>query len=332
MQTRRLGPLEVSAIGLGCMGMSQSYGAADPAQAEATLLRALELGISFFDTANVYGLGHNETLVGRVLRPYRERIVVATKFGIQAGPKGPTGVEGDPAVVPLRCDESLQRLGIDVIDLYYLHRVDPRVPIEETVAAMAELVSAGKVRALGLSEVDAPTLRRAHAVHPIAAVQSEYSLWTRDPEREVLGACSELGVGFVPFSPLGRGFLTGTLASPAAFGERDLRRRLPRFQPGNFERNRALVAQLERFAQSRGATPAQVALAWVLARGPQVVPIPGTKRVARLEENAAAVGIALTRAEVEELSGVFAPDAVAGARYPEALLKALRTQGSQEGR
>ena len=325
METRSLGPLSVSALGLGCMGMSQSYGPADPVEAEATLRRALELGITFFDTANVYGLGHNEELVGRVLRPHRDRVVLATKFGIVAGPKGPTGVEGDPAVVAARCDESLARLGVDGIDLYYLHRVDPKVPIEDTVGAMAELVRAGKVRALGLSEVGAETLRRAHAVHPIAAVQSEYSLWTRDPEGGVLGACEELGVGFVPFSPLGRGFLTGALTSPDQLGKGDMRRRLPRFEAENFARNQALLASVRAVADARGATPAQVALAWVLARGPHVVPIPGTKRVARLEENAGAEALRLSADDVVELERAFAPEAVAGARYPEALLRTLQT-------
>lgn len=313
--------IEVSAIGLGCMSMSQSYGQPDPVEAEATLRRALEVGITFFDTANAYGDGHNETLVGAVLGADRSRVVLATKFGII---REKPGVDGDPAHVAGYCDASLARLGTDVIDLYYLHRVDARVPIEETVGAMAALVAAGKVRALGLSEVSSDTLRRAHAVHPITAVQSEYSLWTRDVERKLLATCAELGVAFVPFSPLGRGFFTGTVTDNTSFGAGDMRKNFPRFQAENFEANQRLLEGLRAVAGEVGATPGQVALAWLTAKGPHVVPIPGTKRVARVEENAAAGDLSLSAAHVAQLDALFDPSNIAGERYPEAMLRTVQ--------
>ena len=322
MHHRTLGSsgIDVSAVGLGCMGMSQSYGEPDPVEAEATLRRALEVGVTFFDTANAYGDGHNERLVGRVLGPDRSRIVLATKFGII---REAPGVDGKPANVARYCDASLGRLGTDVIDLYYLHRVDAAVPIEETVGAMAQLVQAGKVRALGLSEVSSDTLRRAHAVHPIAAVQSEYSLWTRDVEKLLLATCTELGVAFVPFSPLGRGFFTGAIAEPE-FGKGDMRKTFPRFQGENFAHNRRLLAGLEAVAAEVGATPGQASLAWLLAKGPSVVPIPGTKRVARIEENAAAADVRLDARQVARLDELFDPANVAGERYPGAMFKSIQ--------
>lgn len=321
MKRRTLGGgLEVSAQGLGCMGMSQSYGAADEAEAAATLLRALDLGITFFDTADVYGAGHNESFVGRVLAPHRDAIELATKFAIVPGKDGrPMGVRGDAAYVREACEASLKRLGTDRIDLYYMHRLDPDVPIEETVGAMAALVAEGKVRHLGLSEVSAKTIRRAQAVHPIAAVQSEYSLWTREVEDHVLPACRELGIGFVPFSPLGRGFLTGALARDD-LGKGDMRKMLPRFQGEAFDANRALVAEVEAMAQARGVTAGQVALAWVMAKGDRIVPIPGTKRRRYLEENAAAAEIALSTDEIARLDALFTRDAVEGERYPDAIM------------
>jgi aryl-alcohol dehydrogenase-like predicted oxidoreductase len=322
MQTRILGSsgIEVSAIGLGCMGMSQAYGEPDPVEAEATLRRALEVGVTFFDTANAYGNGHNEKLVGRVLGPDRSRIVLATKFGII---RDPPGVDGNPDNVVGYCDASLARLGVDLIDLYYLHRVDRNVPIEDTVGAMAGLISAGKVRALGLSEVSSDTLRRAHAVHPITAVQSEYSLWTRDVENKLLATCAELGVAFVPFSPLGRGFFTGVINEPE-FGKGDIRKTFPRFQGENFDHNRQLLAGLESLAAEVGATPGQVSLAWLLAKGPSVVPIPGTKRVTRIEENASAADVQLDARRVAALDELFDPSNVAGARYPDAMFKTIQ--------
>jgi len=314
MHTVRLGSLEVSAIGLGCMGMSQAYGPADRAESERTLHRALDLGVTFLDTANVYGGGHNERLIGEVLGERRREYVLATKFGF-ALKDGKPGVDGRPEQVAARCDESLERLRTDVIDLYYLHRLDPDVPIEDTVGAMADLVKAGKVRAIGLSEVSSKTLRRAHAVHPIAAVQSEYSLWTRDPEPHVLPACRELGVGFVPFSPLGRAMLTGRLTKADFSQEGDMRGAMPRFQGENFDRNFRLVEAVKAMAARKGCLPGQLALAWVLAQGDFIAPIPGTKRVAYLEENLAAADVTLTGAEAAELDRLFTPDAIVGERY-----------------
>lgn len=319
MRTTHLGSLEVSVIGLGCMSMSQSYGPADPAESERTLNRALDLGVTFLDTANAYGLGHNEELLGRVLSGRRHEFKLATKFGIVKFPDGRRGVDGHPDQVAARCEESLARLRTDHIDLYYLHRLDPNVPIEDTVGAMARLVEAGKVRHLGLSEISSKTLRRAHAVHPITAVQSEYSLWTRDPEAHVLPACRELGVGFVPFSPVGRAMLTGRLNDGSAWPKHDLRADMPRFTGENFTRNRALVAELEAFAAARGHTAAQVALAWLLAKGEGIAPIPGTKRVSYLEEDLGGADVALGADEVATLDALFAPANIAGERYPPAL-------------
>lgn len=320
MRHRTLGPLDVSAIGLGCMGFSQAYGAQDEAASVRTLHRALDLGITFFDTAEVYGPHRNEALLGRALKG--RKAVVATKFGFTYRQDRHdfgevTGTDGSPANARRVAEASLKRLGREVIDLYYLHRADPAVPIEDSVGAMADLVAEGKVRAIGLSEVSAETLRRAHATHPITALQSEYSLWTRDVESNgVLATCRELGVGFVPFSPLGRGFLTGQVQTET-LGQDDFRRRLPRFQPEHVAANRKLVAVVEGVAQARGVSAAQVALAWVLAQGPDIVPIPGAKRIPNLEQNAAACAITLTPAERETLERAFAPENVSGGRYPE---------------
>jgi aryl-alcohol dehydrogenase-like predicted oxidoreductase len=324
MKKRHLGRLEVSAIGLGCMGMSQSYGEADPAESERTLHRALDIGVTFLDTANAYGLGHNEELIGRVLGARRSEFVLATKFGFLPREEGGLSIDGHPDQVEARCDESLARLQTDMIDLYYLHRVDPEVPIEDTVGAMARLVEAGKVRHLGLSEVSAKTLRRAHAVHPITAVQSEYSLWTRDPEAHVLPACRELGVGFVPFSPLGRAVLTGAIAGEEAVSaERDFRRNMPRFQGDNLAQNLELVEALGDIANAKGCTRGQLALAWLLAQDDFIVPIPGTKRVRYLEENAAAVAIELADDELARIDELFAPEKIAGDRYAPELMRML---------
>ncbi len=319
MKVRTLGPKgpRVSAIGLGCMGMSQSYGASfDPAESLATIHRALELGVNFLDTADVYGPHTNEELVGRAIRGRRDEVFLATKCGLVSGGRTPDGRDGSPEYIRKACDASLRRLGVSTIDLYYLHRVDPRTPIEESVRAMAGLVADGKVRYLGLSEVSPATLRRAHTVHPITAVQSEYSLWTRDPEQGTLAACRELGVGFVPFSPLGRGFLSGNVRSLEPLPENDFRRGLPRFQGENLARNLALVDRLAGLARQKGCTSAQLALAWVLSRGPDVVPIPGTKRRRYLEENVAAVELTLTPADLGAIESAIPPAQVAGERYP----------------
>jgi aryl-alcohol dehydrogenase-like predicted oxidoreductase len=327
MRTRTLGRngLVVSEQGLGCMGMSFAYGPADEGESVATLERALELGITFFDTAEIYGPHTNERLVGRVLGPVRDRVVIATKFGFRIDASGPPFVlDSSPANVRRACEASLERLGTDYIDLYYQHRVDPAVPIEETVGAMAELVREGKVRFLGLSEASPETLRRAHAVHPIAALQSEYSLWTRDPEEGVLATCRELGVGFVAYSPLGRGFLTGAIGSPAALDEKDWRRGNPRFSGENFEKNRALVEPLRALAAEKGCTPAQLALAWVLARGRDIVPIPGTKRRRWLEENAGAAAVTFSAGDLARLDAALPKGAAAGERYPAGAMKTIR--------
>jgi aryl-alcohol dehydrogenase-like predicted oxidoreductase len=321
MQKRTLGTgehaLEVSEQGLGCMGMSEFYGATDEAEAEATLLRAVELGITFFDTADMYGPFTNEQLVGRVLAPHRDHVVIATKFGNRRGPNGEfLGIRGDVAYVREACEASLQRLGVDHIDLYYQHRVDRTVPIEETVGAMAELVTEGKVRFLGLSEASADTIRRAHAVHPITALQTEYSLWERALEEQILPTLRELGIGLVPYSPLGRGFLTGALTNPADLGEKDFRAvAFPRLSGDNLEANTLLVDKLSEIATRVGAEPAQVALAWVLSRGEDVVPIPGTKRRRWLEQNAAAVDVRLAPDVLAELEAAFPPGVAAGDRY-----------------
>lgn len=326
MELRALGRqgLRVSAVGLGCMGMSDFYGPADEAASLATLDRALELGVTFLDTADMYGPFKNEELLGRWLRGRRERVVLATKFGNRRAPDGAfLGVCGTPGYVREACDASLRRLGVDVIDLYYQHRVDPAVPIEETVGAMAELVRAGKVRWLGLSEAGPATIRRAHAVHPISALQTEYSLWTRDPEAEVLPTARALGIGFVAYSPLGRGFLTGAIRSADDLAAGDWRRQNPRFQGENARRNLELVGRVEALARAKGVTAAQLALAWLLSRGGDVVPIPGTRRRARLEENAAAAGVALTPADLARLDEAAPPGAAAGTRYPEAGMRSV---------
>ena len=318
MQTRELGRsgLVVSAQGLGCMGMSQSYGTADETESLATVARALDLGVTFLDTADVYGDGHNERLVGRAIAGRRDEVVLATKFSLSRGDQGRMSINGRPEYVHACCDASLQRLGVDHIDLYYQHRVDSQVPIENTVGAMADLVAAGKVRHLGLSEASARSLERACAVHPITALQSEWSLWTRDLEVDVLAAARRLGVGIVPFSPLGRGFLTGTLRSPDDFEKNDFRRNNPRFQGDNFARNLELVDEVRALADEKDCTPGQLALAWVLALGADVVPIPGTKRRSYLEENVAAGDITLTSDEMRRLSAIVPVGAAAGERYP----------------
>lgn len=308
------------------MSLSSAYGEADPVEARATLVRALELGVTFFDTANVYGNGHNERFVGEVLGADRDKFVLASKFGIVLTGDGGRGIDGRPESAARCCDESLERLGCDVIDLYYLHRADPEVPIEDTVGGMAELVKAGKVRCLGLSEVNSATLRRAHSVHPIAAVQSEYSLWTRDPEDGLLATCEELGTTFVPFSPLGRGMLTGALQSVGRLPDEDMRRRFPRFQDEHFENNRRLVEAFCERAAAKGCEPGQLALAWVLARG-NSVPIPGTKRVARLEENVGAAAVSLDPDEVEALAALFPAEQISGDRYPPALMRTVQREG-----
>jgi aryl-alcohol dehydrogenase-like predicted oxidoreductase len=325
MEHRALGRLNVSAIGLGCMGMSDFYGPRDEAESLATIARALELGVTFFDTADMYGAGANEELVGRGLGARRRDVVVATKFGIVRDPKNPAyrGFNASPEYCVKACDASLKRLGTDYIDLYYLHRVDAQTPIEDTVGAMSRLVEAGKVRYLGLSEVSASTLRRAHAVHPITALQSEYSLWTRDPEDGILDACRALGVGFVPYSPLGRGFLSGELKRPDDFAADDFRRIQPRFQGENFYRNLELVRAVQRLAAAKGITAAQLALAWVLAQGSDLVPIPGTKRVKYLENNVAAVDVKLSADDLSALEAAFPRAAVAGERYQTTAMAAL---------
>ncbi|MDL2404783.1 aldo/keto reductase [Rhizobium calliandrae] len=326
MKTRKLGKeLTVSAVGIGCMGMSFAYGRTDDDESVNTLHRAVDLGVTFFDTAETYGPFTNEVLVGRALKPVRDRVVIATKFGFKldlekSGPAAIVGVDSGPEHVKEVAEASLKRLGTDVIDLFYQHRVDPNVPIEDTVGAMAELVKEGKVRALGLSEASAATIRRAHAVHPIAAVQSEYSLWSRDPEEEVLATCSQLGIGFVPYSPLGRGFLTGAIRNANELAADDFRRNLPRFQGGNFDANAALVAKLEAFAKDKGVTAAQLALAWVLHQGDDIVPIPGARKLHHLEQNAAAADITLLADEVQELSDIIPLEQVAGKRYSDASL------------
>jgi aryl-alcohol dehydrogenase-like predicted oxidoreductase len=325
MQTRTLGRSgpTVSALGLGCMGMSEFYGATDDDESIAVIHRALELGVNFLDTSDVYGPHTNERLVGRAIADRRDQVVLATKFGVMRDPDDPTrrGVNGRPEYVKQACEGSLQRLGLDHIDLYYQHRVDPDTPIEETVGAMAELVQEGKVRYLGLSEAGPETLRRACAVHQITALQTEYSLWSLDPEDAILPACRELGIGFVAYSPLGRGFLTGAIKSVDDLADDDFRRSNPRFVGGNFERNLELVRTVEQLAASKGVTPAQLALAWVLAQGDDIVPIPGTKRRARLEENVGALDVELSDDELAEIRA--AVPQVAGDRYGAQMMQLL---------
>ncbi|GEO81007.1 aldo/keto reductase [Pararhodospirillum oryzae] len=318
------GPL-VSALALGCMGMSEFYGPSDTEQSLHTLRLALDLGVTFLDTADMYGAGHNETLLGQFLKGHRDQVVLATKFGIVRDP-GATErrIDNSPAYVAAACEASLRRLGVETIDLYYCHRRNHETPVEDMVGAMARLVEAGKVRYLGLSEVSPDTLRAAHAVHPIAAVQSEYSLWTRDPERGILEACRALGVAFVAYSPLGRGFLTGAL-DPAHLTPDDFRSRHPRFRDDALARNRELVEHLRAFAQAKEATPAQVALAWILARHPHAIALFGAKRPERLPENVAALSLILTPGDVAALDALFAPEAVSGARYPEANMAGIET-------
>ncbi len=328
MKTRRLGGLgpEVSAVGLGCMGMSEFYGPADDGQSIAVIHKALEMGINFFDTSDMYGVGRNEELLGRACFGRREGAVIATKFGVVRGEDGQArGLDSSPEYVKRACEASLRRLGVETIDLYYQHRVDPKTPIEDTVGAMADLVAEGKVLHLGLSEASAETLRRAHAVHPIAALQTEYSLWSRDPEDNLLATCRELGTAFVAYSPLGRGFLTGQVRSTDGLAENDFRRIAPRFQEGNLEKNLTLVDAMAGLAAKKECSPAQVALAWLLTRDDCIIPIPGTRRIDRLEENAKAAEIKLSEQEMANLDALAPRGFASGARYPEKMMGLLQS-------
>lgn len=323
MQQRQLGQgLTVSALGLGCMGMSEAYGTRDEPEAIATIHQALDLGVNFLDTADAYGFGHNEELVGQAIRDRRDRVILATKFGIVRDKDGSfVAINGKPEYVRSACEASLRRLGVEAIDLYYQHRVDPNTPIEETVGAMAELVREGKVRFLGLSEAAPQTIRRAHAIHPITALQNEYSLWSREVENEILPTCRELGISLVAFSPLGRGILTSQVKHLDDLPDDDLRRRLPRFQGDNFQRNLELVQRLEAIALEKACQPAQLAASWVLAQGNDIIPIPGTKRRKYLKENIAALEVELTASDLERINEVAPPGVAAGMRYPEALMR-----------
>lgn len=323
MRTLGRGGPQVSAIGLGCMGMSAFYGGSDEAQSIAVIHRALDLGVTLLDTAEIYGPNTNEILLGKALADRRERAFIATKFGIRREPDGTAITDGSPANVRRSLEGSLQRLGVDHVDLYYVHRIDPATPIEETVGAMGELVKEGKIRFIGLSEAAPDTLRRGHAEHPITALQTEYSLWSRDPEDELLATVRELGIGFVPYSPLGRGFLSGEIRSLDDLAPNDFRRTNPRFTGANFQKNLDLVAAVQAIAADRGVTAAQLALAWVLAQGDDLVPIPGTRRIATLEENVAAVDITLTPDDLARIEAAFPRGAAAGLRYPEAGMSAL---------
>ena len=326
MERRELGRngFKVSALGLGCMGMSQSYGQGNEEESIATIHRAIELGVTLFDTADVYGAGANEILVGKALKSYRNKVTIATKFGNVRTTDGTRlGINGKPEYVRQACEASLKRLGIDTIDLYYQHRVDPNTPIEDTIGAMSRLVEEGKIRYIGMSEASAKTLRHANKVHQVTALQSEYSLWTRDVEKEILPTCRELGIGFVPFSPLGRGFLTGQIKDTSGFGERDFRKDNPRFVGENFKKNLEFVKKIESLAAEKKCTAGQIALAWVMAQGSDIVPIPGTKRRKYIEENVAAIDVILSNDDLVRLSEIAPPGVAAGARYTDEMMKAV---------